>query len=69
MESGVGAAGSGDPAGVAALEALRQLGVLGDTAWRALGRHALPEVRSVTGEHAGNAQAAFELGARGVGRT
>jgi L-asparaginase II len=69
MEDGAGSASSGDPAGVAALEALRQLGVLDDATWRTLGRHALPEVRSVAGEHVGNARAAFELGARGVSRT
>ena len=68
MEDGAGSPGSGDPAGVAALEALRQLGVLDDAAWHALGRHALPEVRSVVGERAGNARAAFELGARGGSR-
>jgi L-asparaginase II len=64
MEAGAGSAGSGDPAGVAALEALRQLGILDDAAWSALGMHTHPEVRSVSGEHAGNARAAFELGAR-----
>jgi L-asparaginase II len=68
MEDGAGSAGSGDPAGVAALEALRQLGVLDDAAWRALGMHARPDVRSVAREHVGNARAAFELGPRGVGR-
>jgi hypothetical protein len=46
---------------VAALEALRQLEVL-DTARRvALEEHARPAIRSVAGELAGNAQAAFEL--------
>ena len=56
-----GSASSGDPAGVAALEALRQLGVLGEESWAALAAHARPELRSVAGEHAGNAQAVFQL--------
>jgi L-asparaginase II len=69
MEAGAGSPGSGGPAAVAALEALRQLGALDDAALRALGRHTLPEVRSVAGEHVGNARAAFELGAGGGRRS
>jgi pantothenate kinase len=42
---------------------------LADVALRALGRHTLPEVRSVAGEHVGNARAAFELGAGGGRRS
>jgi L-asparaginase II len=62
IEDGAGSAGSRNPAGVAALEALRQLGVLGNAAWSALGAHAMPEIRSVAGERAGTVRAAFELG-------
>lgn len=47
--------------GIAVLEALRQLGVLDDAAWSALGQHARPQTRSVAGERAGEARAIFEL--------
>jgi L-asparaginase II len=61
IEDGAGSASSGDPAGVAALEALRQLGVLDDATWGTLATYAQPEIRSVAGERAGNARAVFEL--------
>jgi L-asparaginase II len=47
--------------GIAALEALRQLGVLDDAAWSSLAHHARPEIRSVAGERAGEARAVFAL--------
>ncbi len=47
--------------GIAALEALRQLGVLDDAAWSSLERHARPEIRSVAGERAGHGHAVFAL--------
>jgi L-asparaginase II len=50
------------PAGVAALTALRQLGVLDDATWAALEQHALPSIRTVAGELAGGSRAVFELG-------
>jgi L-asparaginase II len=53
--------GSYAAAGVAALAALRDLGVLDEATWHALGRHSAPVVRTVAGEHAGNVRAAFHL--------
>jgi L-asparaginase II len=61
IEDGAASAQPGGPAGVAALEALRQLGVLGEAAGDVLARHAAPAVRSVAGERAGELRPAFEL--------
>jgi L-asparaginase II len=61
IEDGAGSTPPGGAAGVAALEALRQLEVLDAASWVALEDYARPAIRSVAGEHAGNAQAAFEL--------
>jgi L-asparaginase II len=62
IEDGAASASAGAPAGVAALEALRQLDLLDAASWAALQEHARPAIRSVAGEHAGDARAAFELG-------
>jgi L-asparaginase II len=61
IEDGAGSTPAGGAAGVAALEALRQLEVLDAASLVALEEHARPAVRSVAGELAGHAQAAFEL--------
>jgi L-asparaginase II len=61
IEDGAASAPAGGPAGVAVLDALRQLGVLDVATLAALEEHARPVIRSVAGEHAGNAQPAFEL--------
>jgi L-asparaginase II len=58
LEDGTGA---GNPAGVAALAALRQQGVLDDAVWMALEPHAQPSVRTIAGELAGSTRATFEL--------
>ena len=47
--------------GVAALEVLRQLGVLDEVTSTLLERHGRPVLRSVAGELAGHARPAFEL--------
>jgi L-asparaginase II len=61
IADGASSAEAGGPAGVAALAALRDLGVLDEGAWHALHAHAVPVVRTVAGEHAGNVRAAFQL--------
>ena len=61
IEDGASSAAAGGPAGVAALAALRDLGVLDEAAWDALRADAAPVVRSVVGEHAGDVRASFEL--------
>jgi L-asparaginase II len=53
--------GASPPAGVAMLDALRQIEVLDAASCTALEEHARPAIRSVAGEHAGNARAAFDL--------
>ena len=61
IEGGAASAPAGGPSGIAALAALRQIDVLDAQSWAALAEHARPEIRSVAGEHAGDARAAFEL--------
>jgi L-asparaginase II len=61
IEDGASSAASGEPSGVAALAALRDLGALDEARWHALRAHAAPVVRSVAGEHAGDVRATFEL--------
>jgi L-asparaginase II len=61
IEDGATAALAGGTAGVAALEVLRQLGVLDEATSMVLERHVRPAIRSVAGELAGHAQPAFEL--------
>lgn len=61
LEDGAATASPGGAAGVAALEALRQLGVLDDATSLVLERHIRPEIRSVAGELAGHARPAFAL--------
>jgi L-asparaginase II len=58
-----GAGATTPPAGIAALEALRQLGVLDAAALSALDGHAHQRVTTVAGEPAGEARAAFALAA------
>jgi L-asparaginase II len=61
IEDGATAASAGGAAGVAALEVLRQLGVLDEATWHGLDRHARPAIHSVAGELAGHAHPAFAL--------
>jgi L-asparaginase II len=61
IEDGASSSTPGGPAGVAMLEALRQLDVLDEDALARLGRHAQPTILSVAGERAGSARPAFEL--------
>lgn len=51
----------GRPSGVAALEALRQLGVLEPSSVDSLREHARPEIRTVAGARVGEARPAFTL--------
>ena len=61
IEDGGASAHPGGPTGVAALEALRQLGVLDEATRGLLAAHAAPAVRSVAGERAGELRPVFEL--------
>jgi L-asparaginase II len=60
-DGGSSASVGGATPGIAALAALRERGVLDDAAWAALEPHARPTVRSIAGELAGSARAAFRL--------
>jgi L-asparaginase II len=59
-DGGTSASVGSTPPGVAALAALRGRGVLDDDAWAALEPYARPAVRSIAGELAGHARAAFQ---------
>jgi L-asparaginase II len=61
VEDGAGVASPGQPAGVAALDALRQLGELDEDALRTLARHARPQIETVAGEIAGEGRPVFTL--------
>jgi L-asparaginase II len=61
VEDGASVTGPGQPAGVAALEVLRQLGELDDGALEVLARHARPQVETVAGEVAGEVRPTFTL--------
>jgi L-asparaginase II len=61
MESGGAGTSSAPPAGVAALDALRQLRVLDADDLAVLETHARPRVTTVAGEPAGEVRATFDL--------
>ena len=61
MESGGAGTSSAPPAGVAALDVLRQLGVLDAADLLALDTHANPRVTTIAGEPAGVERAIFDL--------
>jgi L-asparaginase II len=61
IEDGAAVAALGQPAGVVALEVLRQLGELDEPTLAGLGRHARPQVETVAGEVAGELRPAFTL--------
>ncbi len=73
VEGGIGIAvkiedGGSPPysqAAVAAIEALRQVGALGDPALSALGDHARPKIRNIAGREVGGARPVFTLVASG----
>jgi len=61
IEDGAWSSGPGGPAGIAMLDALRQLDGLDEDLLARLGRHARPTILSVAGERAGSARPVFEL--------
>ena len=61
VEDGAEVTSSARPAGMAALEALRQVGVLDDLQMATLGVHARRAVHSLSGREVGEAHAAFRL--------
>lgn len=60
IEDGTGGA-PGNPAGVVAIDVLRQLGYLNTSQLATLGEHARPSIRTVAGTPVGIARAVFDL--------